>query len=96
MVGYEVTDNPQSLVVGLVEQLLIVVPCAKVRIHFFEIQGMIAVIVGRLEDGREHDGRETKILDVVKFADNSLQVSPAEDVLTLWRHLPASVESVNQ
>ena len=96
MVGHEVADNPQSLVVGLVKQLLIILPCAEVRIDIFEIQGVIPVIVRRLEDRREHDGCRAKVLDVIKLTDDALQVSPAEDVLTLWRHLPASVESVDQ
>ena len=49
-----------------------------------------------LKPGREHDGVEAKILDIVKFLNHSLQVSPAKGVLTLWRHLPPSVESVDQ
>ena len=95
MVGHEVADNLQPLFVGFVEQLLIVVPSAKVRVYLLEIQGMIPVIICRLKDGREHDGVEAKILDVVKFLNHSLQVSPAKGVLTLGRHLPASVESVD-
>ena len=66
------------------------------RIHLIEIQCMVAVVVCCLKDGREHDGVETKLLDVVKFINHSLQVSPAKDVLTLWWRLPSSVESVDQ
>jgi hypothetical protein len=96
MIGNEVADNLHPHVVSLIEQALIVLPRTEVRINVVKIQGMIPVIVGRLENGREHNGIETQILDIVKFVDDSLQVAPAEHVLTLWRHLPPSVESVNQ
>ena len=65
-------------------------------IHLVEIQRVIAVIVRCLEDRREHDGVETKFLDVVKLVDDSLQISSAKNVLTLWWRLPTSVESVDQ
>ena len=96
VVGHEVADDPHTLVVSLIEQLLIVLPRAVVRIHLVEVQGVVAVIVRRLENGRKHDGVEAKLLDVVEFLDYSLQGSPAKYVLTLWRYLPASVESVYQ
>ena len=72
MVGHEVADDLQSLVVGLVEQLLIILPTAEVRVDFFEIQSMISMIVCRLEDRRKHDGRESQVLDIVKFLNHSL------------------------
>ena len=96
MVRYEVADNLYTLIVGQIEQLLIVLPRAEVRIDIFEILGMIPMIICRLEDRREHDGVEAQILDVVKLLNHALQVSSAKDILTLWRHLPPSVESVNQ
>ena len=96
MVRHEVADNLQPFFMRLIKQLLIVLPCTKMRIDLFEIQRVIPVIVGRLEDGRKHDGRKAQFLDVVKFTDDALQVSPAEYILTLWRHLPTTVESVNQ
>ena len=96
MVGHKVADDPHTLVVSLIEQLLIVLPRAVVRIHLVEVQGVVAVIVRRLENGRKHHGVEAKLLDVVEFLDHSLQGSPAKYILTLWRYLPTSVESVNQ
>ena len=72
MVGHEVADNAQPLGVGLVQQLLVVVPRAEVRIHLVHIQGVVAVIVLALVDGREHDGVEPQVLDIVEFRDDAL------------------------
>ena len=51
VVWHEVADNLHLPIVSLVEQLAVVVPRTQMRIHILEIQGVIAMIVGRLEDG---------------------------------------------
>lgn len=77
MVGYDINHYPDSLIVGGFDEILEVLVGTKVRVSLGPVLCPVAVVasINVVNDRRDPNGIESKVLDIVKFVNSSLIVA---------------------